>query len=251
MSGALVLADVSMEYTSREGMRVTALAGVSLAAPSGEITCLVGPTGAGKSTVLRLLAGLDEPYAGRVTVMGESPLALRGRIGYVTQRHTLLPWLRVRDNVRLPLDIRGSEHADARAREICGSFGLEGAEDRYPYELSGGMQQRAALGRLLAMDAPVWLLDEPFAHLDERTQQRLQRLLRDVALASGVTALVVTHSIDEAVYLGDRIVVLSASPGRVLDDFAPGIPHPRGRLDPEFAATMERVRRGIVSVLGE
>jgi NitT/TauT family transport system ATP-binding protein len=245
------LKDVVKEFTSREGTRITAIEGVSLDALEGGITCIVGPTGSGKSTILRLLAGLELPESGTLSVGGHRPDELTGKLGYLTQRHTLFPWMRVKDNVGLPLELKRSGDRDERVRAICEKLGLAGAGDLYPYELSGGMQQRAALGRLLASEAPYWLLDEPFSNLDERTQHHLQRLALKVVKENGLTALFVTHLIDEAVYLADRIVVLSASPGRVVDSFEPRLPHPRDRLSPEYGRLIERVRQGIESVIGE
>jgi len=250
---AFSLQGVGKAFLSREGVRVRAVDGVSLEAPRGKITCVVGPTGSGKSTILRIVSGLETPDDGSVRVGGALPRELQGKIAYLSQRHTLLPWLRVRDNVGLPLELRGvtRDEREGRVRGICGILGLDGAEEMYPHELSGGMQQRASLGRLLAAGSPYWLMDEPFSALDEKTLHRLQALLLDIVHDTGVSVLFVTHSIDEAVFLADRIVVLSASPGRVVDLFEPGLAHPRDRVSSEYGGLIEAIRTKIESVLKE
>jgi NitT/TauT family transport system ATP-binding protein len=247
----ITLDNVTKEFLSREGTRIKALDHVSFDAVRKGITCIVGPTGSGKSTVLRTVAGLDQADAGTVLVDGEAPAARKGRTGYLTQRHTLFPWMRVRGNIGLPLEVQGApqQERDARVADICGQLGLAGLEGLYPHELSGGMQQRAALGRLLATDTALWLMDEPFSALDERTRHQIQRLLIDLALDRSLTVLFVTHAIDEAVFLADRIVVLSAAPGRVVSTIDVSLPRPRNRLAPEYGAFMEQVRTSIESVL--
>jgi NitT/TauT family transport system ATP-binding protein len=247
-----VLHDVAKAFTSREGAVVPALDGLSFeAASSSGITCIVGPTGSGKSTVLRIVAGLEKADRGSVTVNGQDPVNAVGLVGYLTQRHTLFPWMNVRDNVGLPLSLRSLPAADVHRRvsAICSQLGLEGAEERYPYELSGGMQQRAALGRLMASEARLWLLDEPFTALDERTRHQLQHLVITLVRERRLALLFVTHSIDEAVFLADRVVVLSAGPGRMVDTVDIGLGHPRDRLSPAYGGLMERIRTRIESVL--
>ena len=243
--------NVTREFLSREGTRVKALDGVSFVAAGSGITCIVGPTGSGKSTLLRLVAGLEPADEGTVLVDGKAPAAGDGRTGYLTQRHTLFPWMRVSGNIGLPLDVRNVPE-DVRAAQvgsICSQLGLGGAEDLYPYELSGGMQQRAALGRLLATDTALWLMDEPFTALDERTRYQLQQLLIELAIERRLSVLFVTHAIDEAVFLADRIVVLSAAPGRVVTTIDVPLARPRNRLAPEYGACMEQVRTNIESAL--
>jgi NitT/TauT family transport system ATP-binding protein len=243
--------NVVKEYVSREGKKVRALDDVSFDAPAGGITCVVGPTGSGKSTLLRVVSGLEQPDVGAARVNGATPEEMTGRIGYLTQRHTLFPWMRVRDNIGLPLDLREtpSRERDRRIGEITALLGLEGTEDLYPYEISGGMQQRAALGRLLASTADHWLMDEPFTALDERTRHQLQQLLVRLVRENRFSALFVTHSIDEAVFLADQVVILSAGPGRVVEVFDVGLSHPRDRFSPDYSALLERIRLKIESVL--
>jgi NitT/TauT family transport system ATP-binding protein len=253
MTAAFELRDAVKSHLSREGLAMPALAGATLSGAEGAITCLLGPTASGKSTSLRLLAGLDRPDQGEALVDGRPPLTQGGRIGYLTQRHTLMPWMTVEGNVSLPMALRGVPAGERRERaaSICDSMGLGEALGLYPYELSGGMQQRAALGRLLATESTHWLMDEPFASLDERTQHALERLLLQLRDDHGLSVLLVTHSIDEAVFLADRVVMLSAGPGRTADSFEIGMEHPRDRLSPEYGALMERIRRGMESVLGQ
>jgi len=248
---AYSLRSVTRAFLGREGTAVRALDGVTFDSPAEAITCIVGPTGSGKSTVLRILSGLDRPDGGSASVAGKDPAAMTGRIGYLTQQHTLLPWMRVRQNVGLPLEIKHVPAGEAAAQvaAICAKLGLTGAEDLYPHELSGGMQQRAALGRLLASEARSWLMDEPFTALDERTRHQLQGLLIGLVRERRLSVLFVTHAIDEAVALADRIVVLSAGPGRVVGTVDIALPHPRNRLSPEYGQLMERIRTSIESVL--
>jgi NitT/TauT family transport system ATP-binding protein len=247
----ITLNNITREFLSREGTRIKALDSVSFEAAPGSLTCIVGPTGSGKSTLLRIVAGLDQADGGTVLVDGKTPAARTGRTGYLTQRHTLFPWMRVSGNIGLPLEVRNVLEGEraARVAAICSQLGLAGSEDLYPYELSGGMQQRAALGRLLATDTARWLMDEPFTALDERTRHQIQQLLIDLASERSLTVLFVTHAIDEAVFLADRIVVLSAAPGRVVATIDVHLARPRHRLAPEYGACIEQVRTSIESVL--
>ncbi len=249
----VVFRELSKTFASREGVRVRALEGVSFSGAPGRVTCILGPTGSGKSTLLRIASGLESPSAGEVRVGGRLPAALAGTIAYLTQRHTLFPWMRVRDNVGLPLTLAAgrSQGGSQSVEEICALLGLEDALDLYPYELSGGMQQRAALGRLLVSRAPYWFLDEPFSALDERTRHHLQDVFLTLVREHDLSVLFVTHSIDEAVYLADRIVVLSASPGRVVEVFDPDLPRPRNRLAPAYGELIELIRRRMESALAE
>lgn len=243
-------AGLAKEFRASDGAVIRALDDVSFDAAENALTCIVGPTGSGKSTVLRILSGLEAPSSGSATVAGG---ASSGGIGYLTQRHTLFPWLRVGTNIGLPLEAQGADAA-VRRREverIAGLLGLGDALSRFPHELSGGMQQRAALGRLLATGTRYWLMDEPFSALDDRTTHQLQKLLVRLSAEHGISVLFVTHSIDEAVYLADRVVVLSAGPGRTAGIFDIDLLRPRDRLAPAFGAWMEQVRRRIESVIQE
>lgn len=247
-SNPILLEGVGKSFVSREGDRVLAVEDVSLAVPAGSICCLVGPTGCGKSTLLRLAAGLEEPDRGRVAVPGANAAGAVGSpVGLLTQRHTLFPWLTTIENIALPLRIRGEavKAAHDRCLPILETLGLGDSADRYPYELSGGMQQRAAMGRLLASKASCWLLDEPFTALDERTRHRLQDLLVELVASRGIAVLFVTHAIDEAVYLADRVHALSAAPGRIVATLDVVESRPRDRLSAAFSGHLESIRRAL------
>lgn len=249
----LSLKNVSKSYLSKNNTVVRAAEDVSIDLLKGRITCLVGPTGSGKTTILRLAAGLDSPDSGQIVfenggrANGAGPMT-----GYLTQHHSLLPWMTAGDNVGLPLKISGTDgrKIESRVKGILESLGLADFADLHPHELSGGMQQRAAIGRLLAMDSRCWLMDEPFSAVDERTRHHLQNLLIELNKSRGITVLFVTHSIDEAVYLADSIHVLSTGPGRVAASFELEEEKPRDRLSPEFGRRMEEVRMMMEQVIG-
>ena len=216
-------------YPTVSGEPVLALDRVDLAVHEGEFVCLVGPSGCGKSTLLRLLAGLDRADAGRFSLAGAVLAGASPEVGVVFQQATLLPWFTVWQNVTLPLRVGGRRLAAraAAVRELVRVAGLAGFEDKYPYELSGGMQQRAAIVRALARDPKVLLLDEPFGSLDALTRERMNVELQRIWIASGKTVVLITHSIDEAVFLGDRVAVMSPRPGRILRELAVRLPRPR------------------------
>ena len=201
---------------------VVALDGVSIEVESGEFLAILGPSGSGKSTLLRLIAGLDRPQAG--TVAGD-----RLDLAYVFQDAHLLPWRNVLRNVALPLELRGGlqDGRDRAAQRAVEQVGLADAIDRYPAQLSGGMRMRASLARALITDPSLFLLDEPFAALDEITRHRLDEQLRDLWARRKMTVIFVTHSINEAVFLAQRAVVLSRRPGRVLLDRRIDLPEQR------------------------
>jgi len=248
----IVLSGVSKTFRSREGGTVPAVEKVSLRVTHGSIVCLLGPTGCGKSTILRLTAGLEEPDSGRSELIPDADGRSGPVVGYLTQSHTLLPWLTAEHNIGLPLKIKGEEEDRTRSlcRAIMETLGLSGHAGLYPHEMSGGMQQRTALGRLLAMEADCWLLDEPFAALDERTRHRLQDLLVRLAGERGVTVLFVTHSIDEAVYIADGVHLFSAAPGRIVESLDLDGERPRNRLSDSFGRHMERIRRRLEEEIG-
>jgi NitT/TauT family transport system ATP-binding protein len=216
-------------YPTVSGEAVLALDHVDLAVRDGEFVCLVGPSGCGKSTLLRLLAGLDQADAGRFSLAGAALAGASREVGIVFQQATLLPWLTVWQNVTLPLRVGGGARDDREAavRTLMVVAGLEGFENKFPYELSGGMQQRAAIVRALARDPKLLLMDEPFGSLDALTRERMNVELQRIWLASGKTVVLITHSIDEAVFLGDRIAVMSARPGRIVRELAVDLPRPR------------------------
>ena len=194
----------------------------------GEFLVLLGPSGCGKTTMLRMIAGLVRPSAGAITIgahalwLGEQRnLAVTSELGVVFQDHNLFPWYSVENNVSLPLKLRGVDRNErlAKARELCELVGISGFETAWPRQLSGGMRQRAAIARALSYDPHILLMDEPFGALDAMTRDLLHDELDRICAERGLTVLFVTHNVREAVRLGDRVVVLSSRPGRVIDEF--------------------------------
>ena len=235
------------------GEPVIALEKVDMQVPVGQFASIIGPSGCGKSTLLRLVADITKPSAGTITLGGETPRAARHAhsLGFVFQAATLLPWRTVKQNIELPLDVvgRGSAKRSTRSSdELIELVGLGGFADALPHQLSGGMQQRAAIARALILTPDVLLLDEPFGALDEITRQRMNLELLRIWSESGTTALLVTHSIAEAVFMSDRIFVMSARPGRITGIVDVPLERPR-RLDmmrsPEFFDCVNRVRDGL------
>jgi NitT/TauT family transport system ATP-binding protein len=219
---------VSRTFTGRSGT-VEALRDIDLEVAGGEFVAVLGRSGCGKSTMLRLIAGLLPATAGDVTVRGERVTKPRRDIAMMFQRPALLPWRTVLDNVLLPVQIYGWRKAAhrQRAHELLTLTGLTGFEKRMPYELSGGMQQRVALCRSLIANPRVMLMDEPFSALDALTREELSGELQRVHMETSATIVFVTHSIDEAVLLADRVVVLSPRPGRIREVLDIKIPRPR------------------------
>jgi NitT/TauT family transport system ATP-binding protein len=228
------LTGVSRSFTGRAGT-VEALRGIDLDVAEGEFVAVVGRSGCGKSTLLRLVAGLLPVSGGQVTVAGEPVTKPRRDISMQFQRPALLPWRSVLDNVLLPVEVFGWKKAAhrQRAHDLLAMAGLDGFEKRLPHELSGGMQQRVALCRSLISRPSVMLMDEPFSALDALTREDLSVELQRVHMDSGATIVFVTHSIDEAVLLADRVVVLSPRPGRIRQILDITVPRPRtlGRTD--------------------
>jgi len=234
-------------FVTRGGEQVVAISEVSLKVARNEFVCLVGPSGCGKSTLLRLVAGLVTPTSGMVSIDGTVVREPREDTGIVFQAPTLLPWATVLDNVLFPLDMMGKLDAAgrARARELLTLVGLAGFEGKYPRELSGGMQQRAGICRALVHDPGILLMDEPFGALDALTREELTLELMRICRERPKTILFVTHSIPEAVLLADRVVVMSARPGRIAEIIDVSLPRPRDfdvEAVPEFQAVSRRIR---------
>ncbi|MCF1596557.1 ABC transporter ATP-binding protein [Streptomyces muensis] len=230
-AGSVRLDQVTHRY-GRGGEAFTAVGPVDLTVPAGEFLVLVGASGCGKSTLLRLIAGFERPTQGSVRISGAEPRP-GDTAGVVFQTPRLFPWRTVRGNIDLALRYAGLDRAEwpARRAELLARVGLEGTERRRVWEISGGQQQRVAIARALAAENPLLLLDEPFAALDALTRERLQEDVRRVTDRTGRTTVFVTHSAEEAVFLGSRIVVLTRSPGTVALDLP--ITLPRGDVDAE------------------
>jgi ABC-type nitrate/sulfonate/bicarbonate transport system ATPase subunit len=209
------------------GEAVVALAAVDLEIRRGELVSVIGPSGCGKSTLLNLLAGLDQPTAGSVALADGSPLL--GSVAYMPQADLLMPWRTVLDNAAVGPQIRGLPIGAARerARAELGRFGLDGFADAWPSQISGGMRQRTALLRTFLTDCDVMLLDEPFGALDALTRQDMQERLVELWAAEGRTILFVTHDVEEALFLGDRVIRMTSRPGTVAEEVAVGLPRPR------------------------
>jgi len=240
--------------TDRE---VTALANIDLAVADGEFLVVIGPSGCGKSTLLKLLAGLEAPTAGRLLHDGEPITGPDVNRSLIFQQPSLYPWLSALDNVAFGLKLQGVARAERRRRagEFLRQVGLRDFGARHPHELSGGMQQRVAIARALCVGADILLMDEPFAALDVQTRYQMQSFLLDIWQGFGKTVVFVTHHIDEAVYLADRVVVLTARPGRVLDSVPIDMPRPRSVIGPEFeryrAHFVERLRAEVARAFEE
>lgn len=253
------LLDVSKNYDAT-GQSVPALAATSLEVRQGEMLVLIGPSGCGKTTLLRMIGGLIPPSQGRIEVAGHPLWTRSGRnqdavrkLGIVFQDPNLFPWLTIEDNVALPLEIQGVPRAAriARARELLALVGITGFENRRPRELSGGMRQRAAIARALAGNPEILLLDEPFGALDAMTREQMNIELQRIWMETRQTVVLVTHSIHEAVFLADRIVLLSPRPGRI--DRVIEVRSPRPRVaeieaNAEFQSTVLGLRQRLGAI---
>jgi NitT/TauT family transport system ATP-binding protein len=240
---AVTLSGVSKVYGKGAGA-VRALDGVTLTIAPGEFTCLIGASGCGKSTLLSLVAGLEQPTGGTIGV--------GGRVAFMFQEAALFPWLSAAGNIELALRAQGVPRAERkpRTRELLETVRLGGFGAKRPHELSGGMRQRVALARALAQEADVLLMDEPFGALDAMTRDLLHDELDRITAGRALTVLFVTHNVREAVRLGDRVVVMSSRPGRVLEEFPVAVPRPR-RIDSapvaELSATITDTLRAVIA----
>jgi len=233
-------------YKEIDGKSV--LEGISFNLQEGDFTCLTGPSGCGKTTLLRLAAGLTQPSGGRICLNG-SRTGTKPDSGYVFQEGALFPWLTAAQNVAFGLNLRGvpPEETKQRVQDALEMVELKGFENYYPKELSGGMRMRAALARVLVYQPKLILMDEPFAALDSRTRNKLQSDMVDLWQRLRPTILMVTHNIDEAVYLGNKIIVLSGQPGRVVEEIEVTMERPRDRTERSFGL----IRKHVLSLLGE
>ena len=242
----LVAEGIDKTYQSRDG-ELRALREISFQVSTGEFVSLVGPSGCGKTTLLRILGGLLEAERGFVRIDGQVLTEPRQEIGFIFQNPTLMPWRTVLKNVTLPLEIRGA-NGDAqknRALQLLDLVGLLGFENSYPHELSGGMQQRVAIARALVYEPSILLMDEPFGSLDAITRNQMNLELLRIWRATGKTIVMVTHTIQEAVFLADRVLVMSARPGHIRATIPVDLPRPRDTdlfYNEEFATLHHRVR---------
>ncbi len=227
---AISISDLSVVYQTRSDESLIAIDHANLKVRNGEFCVIVGPSGCGKSTLLKVLAGLVPASSGQTHIAGESVSAPRDDIGFVFQSATLLPWMSILENVLLPMKVQRRPNSagwHAHGMELLKIVGLQEFANRYPSELSGGMQQRVGMARALAHDPSLLLMDEPFGALDALTRELMNVELQRIWMLRPKTVLFVTHSISEAVFLADRIVVMSARPGRVIADITVDLPRPR------------------------
>ena len=247
MSAALTLQDTGLTYQTRRG-EIQALAEVNLRIEDGEFVAVLGPSGCGKSTILKLAAGLLEASAGQVSVAGQGIDGPSRHTGVVFQKPNLLPWKTVLNNVLLPARTLGLPITEARQRALAllELVGLAPFANDYPFELSGGMQQRVGIARMLLHDPRLLLMDEPFAALDALSREALTLELQHIWSQQRKSVLFITHSIQEAVFLADRVLVMSPRPGRIIDEVVITLPRPRSLetlVDPTFTALCQQLRR--------
>jgi NitT/TauT family transport system ATP-binding protein len=230
---AIQIQDVSKSYNLNRKESMLALKGINLAVADGEFVALLGPSGCGKSTLLHLVAALDEPSTGSILIDGNPPAVLRNqhRLGIAFQDHALLPWLTVMANLALPFKIAGRPVDTSRLKHLINLVGLQGFEQARPSQLSGGMRQRAAIARSLCLEPALLLLDEPFGALDAVTRRRMNIELQRIWQERKLTTLMVTHSVDEALFLADRVAVMSGRPGSIIQIVDVPFERPRPRSE--------------------
>lgn len=223
--GSIVIDELTKIYDP-DGEHFVAIEDIDLQINAGEFITVLGPSGCGKSTLMNCIAGFLEPTSGHIYVDGEEVKEPSERRGVVFQANRLLPWKTIEENVNIGPKIRG-EFVEGRASELLAEMGIEGTEDQYPTELSGGMQQRAEIARLLANDPDIMLMDEPFSALDALTKEIMQEMLLDIWEEDNRTVVFITHDVSEAIFLADRVIVMSASPGKIKANIEVNIPRPR------------------------
>ncbi|MDO8887874.1 MAG: ABC transporter ATP-binding protein [Hydrogenophaga sp.] len=253
---AIDLQGVACTFVSKDapGQRYTAVDNVSLTVGAGEFVSVVGPTGCGKSTLLNVAAGLLEPSKGSVRIFGEPLQGINTRAGYMFQTESLMPWRTARDNVLAGLEFRGVPENDAReqAEEWLRRVGLGGFGDRYPHQLSGGMRKRTSLAQTLVLDPDIILMDEPFSALDIQTRQLMENEVLDLWAAKKKAVLFITHDLDEAIAMSDRVIVLSAGPAsHPIGEFNIDIPRPRDVAEIKTTARFIELHAAIWSVMRE
>jgi NitT/TauT family transport system ATP-binding protein len=254
MTAALALDRITCTFVARDapGRRYTAVADVTLSVAPGEFVSVVGPTGCGKSTLLNVAAGLLEPSAGQVRVFGEPLRGINTRAGYMFQSDALMPWRTALGNVTAGLEFRGVPAAQAKriGEEWLKRVGLGGFGDRYPHQLSGGMRKRTALAQTLVLDPDIILMDEPFSALDIQTRQLMENEVLELWAAKKKAVLFITHDLDEAIAMSDRVIVLSAGPAsRPIGEFAIDLPRPRDVAEVRVAPRFIELHKAIWDVL--
>lgn len=249
MTNIISIQNLSKRFNSKENITVDALKNINLDVEENDFICIVGPSGCGKSTLLRIIAGLEDATEGKINYKGKELLEPTSEIGMVFQNYSLLPWRTVIDNISLGLEFK---REDKRTRlEVASKYleiiNMQKFANAYPYELSGGMQQRVAIARALANDPQVLLMDEPFGALDAHTRIILQKELLRIWEQNKKTVLFVTHSVDEAVYLSDKIVIMSSNPGEIKEMVNVDMERPRDRGDIEYATITSRILKMLES----
>ncbi len=244
----LTIRDLSKTFATEKGEQVAALGGINLSVEDEEFVCILGPSGCGKTTLLRIIAGLESPTSGSIQLDGQVLTGPSPRMAMIFQEYSLFPWRTVLENVAFGLEVQGKEREDriGIARRYLDLVGLAPFEKNFPYELSGGMRQRVAVARALAIEPGVLLMDEPFGALDAQTRNLMQLELQEIWRKTRKTILFVTHSVDEAVFLADRIVVLTERPGRVREIVSvKKCPIPRDRTCSDFV----EIRRHVLDLI--
>ncbi|KWR81292.1 ABC transporter ATP-binding protein [Cupriavidus sp. IDO] len=251
-AGTLSIAHLHKQYEVK-GQALPVLEDITLSIAPGEFVSIVGASGCGKSTLLRLVVGLEADYRGEIVLDGRRVVGTSLQRGIVFQEHRLFPWLTVEQNIRLALLNTPGSDADKQrnVQEHIALVGLSGFEQAYPHQLSGGMSQRVAIARALVTRPEILLLDEPFGALDALTRAYLQQELHRIWQAEGITMIIVTHDVEEAVYLGDRVVVMEPRPGRIRRIVPVGLPHPRDRAALPFAQVRDDVLKEFTGRLAE
>ncbi len=242
---ALELKSICKQFLSDTGSVVPALENIDLAVHDGEFLTLAGATGCGKTTLLNLIAGFASPDEGRIHL--RDGLRFGDNIAYVFQHYTLFPWRTALRNVTFSMEMRGVPRKQRKSRpvELLAKVGLEGFENAHAHELSGGMRQRTAIAQALAMQPKLLLMDEPFGAVDDSTRAELQQMITQLWQENHTTIIFVTHNIDEAILLGDRVVVLSERPGKIVCEFKVDLPRPRDRMNPEFTDLFIKIRQSL------
>lgn len=247
MTNFIEIMNLGITYRAKDGL-IRAIEKVDLDAREGEFVTIVGPSGCGKTTLLKGVAGLLPPTSGFIKIGGEVVRGTNSNVGMVFQSPVLMAWRTIMENIMLQVEIRNLDKKTykRRAEELITLTGLSGFENKYPYQLSGGMQQRASICRALIHDPPILLMDEPFGALDALTREQMSIELQRIWLEKAKTVFFITHSIQEAVFLGDKIVVLSPRPAKIMEIITPDLRRPREistMVEPKFSATVDHIRR--------